>query len=170
MWLKFCADDSSHEADARMEWKLRVIQFSSVPWLIGLSGRHEGQLSRDPLPDISAGGWCKQFWHGRGCPLFDVVYPAFPLPKPWHHPPSKVPWRMVLERLSWRVLCPNHASFHFLTVARCSCGPTRKLVSLCTQSLVLCSKQEIQRLLRHLVLIAWILFSESASRFHVLQP
>ena len=23
-------------------------------------------------------------------------------------PPSKVPWRMVLERLSWRVTCPNH--------------------------------------------------------------
>ena len=22
----------------------------------------------------------EQFWHGQGCPLFDVVYPAFPLP------------------------------------------------------------------------------------------
>ena len=21
-----------------------------------------------------------QFWHGQGCPLFDVVHPAFPLP------------------------------------------------------------------------------------------
>ena len=22
----------------------------------------------------------EQFWHGQGCPLFDVVHPAFPLP------------------------------------------------------------------------------------------
>ena len=47
---------------------------------------------------------------------------------PWCHPPSKVPWRMVLERLSWSVTCPNHASFCFVTVARSdSYGPTRKL-------------------------------------------
>ena len=25
------------------------------------------------------------------------------LRQPWHHPPSKMPWRMVLERLSWHV-------------------------------------------------------------------
>ena len=29
---------------------------------------------------ISAGGPCQQLWHGQGCPLFDVVHPAFPLP------------------------------------------------------------------------------------------
>ena len=29
---------------------------------------------------FSAGGLCEQFWHGLGCPLFDVVHPAFPLP------------------------------------------------------------------------------------------
>ena len=23
---------------------------------------------------------CQQFWHEQGCPLFDVVHPAFPLP------------------------------------------------------------------------------------------
>ena len=23
---------------------------------------------------------CEQFWHGRGCSLFNVVHPAFPLP------------------------------------------------------------------------------------------
>ena len=22
----------------------------------------------------------KQFWHGQGCPLFDVIHPAFPPP------------------------------------------------------------------------------------------
>ena len=41
---------------------------------------HEGRFSRDPLPVFSAGGPCEQLWHGQGCPLFDVVYPAFPLP------------------------------------------------------------------------------------------
>ena len=29
---------------------------------------------------FSAGGPCEQFWHGQGCPLFDVVHAAFPLP------------------------------------------------------------------------------------------
>ena len=42
-------------------------------------------------------------------------------------PPSKVPLGMVLERLSWRETCPNHASFRLLAVSRRgSCGPTRK--------------------------------------------
>ena len=27
---------------------------------------------------FSAGGTCEQFWHGKGCPLLDVVHPAFP--------------------------------------------------------------------------------------------
>ena len=31
-------------------------------------------------PVFSAGGPCEQFWHGQGCPLFDVVYVAFRLP------------------------------------------------------------------------------------------
>ena len=43
---------------------------------------------------------------------------------------------MVLERLSWRMTCPNHMSFILLTVARRgSCGPIRKLILLLTQSL-----------------------------------
>ena len=41
---------------------------------------HEGRFSRDPLPVFSAGDHCEQCWHGQGCPLFDVVLPAFPLP------------------------------------------------------------------------------------------
>ena len=56
-------------------------------------------------------------------------------------PASKVPWRMVLERLLWRVACPYHVRFRLLTDAgRGSCGPTRKLIVLRTTSLVLCSK------------------------------
>ena len=51
--------------------------------------------------------------------------------RPRCRPPSKVPRRMVLERLSWCVTCPNHASFSLLAVARRgSCGPTRKLTLL----------------------------------------
>ena len=41
---------------------------------------HEGRFSRDSLPVFSAGGPCEQFWHCQGCPLFDVVHPAFHLP------------------------------------------------------------------------------------------
>ena len=53
--------------------------FSSIPWLLGSSGGHEGRFGRDPLPVFSAGDHCEQVWHGQECPLFDVVHPAFPL-------------------------------------------------------------------------------------------
>ena len=51
--------------------------------------------------------------------------------RPRRRPPPKVPWRMFLERLSWCVTCPSHASFRLLTVVRRgSCGPTRKVTLL----------------------------------------
>ena len=56
------------------------VHFSSVPWLNELSGGLEERFNRDPLPVFSAQGPCEQFWHGQGCPLFDVVHPAFSLP------------------------------------------------------------------------------------------
>ena len=56
------------------------VRFSSVPGPTGSSGAHEGRFSRDPLPVFSAGDPCEQFWHGQGCSLFDVVYPALPVP------------------------------------------------------------------------------------------
>ena len=46
----------------------------------GSSGGLEGQFSKDPLPELSAGSSCEQFRHGQGCPFFDAIYPAFPLP------------------------------------------------------------------------------------------
>ena len=50
------------------------------------------------------------------------------------HPP-RCPEGWFFERLSWRVTCPNHASFRLLTVARKdSGGLTRKLILLRTQS------------------------------------
>ena len=67
---------------------------------------------------------------------------------------------MVLERLSWCVTCPDQASFSLLTVARIgSCGPTRKLILLQIQSLVVYSKWDMwESFLRHWVSKAWILF------------
>ena len=55
--------------------------FTSVQCLdwLGRLGGHEGWFSRDPLPVFSADGPCEQFWHRQGCPLFDVVHPAFSL-------------------------------------------------------------------------------------------
>ena len=46
---------------------------------LDLLGHGEGVtdiFSRDLLPEFSAGGQGEQFWHGQGCPLFDVVQPA----------------------------------------------------------------------------------------------
>ena len=34
---------------------------------------------------FSAGGPCEQFWQGQGCPIFDFVHPAFPLPTTASH-------------------------------------------------------------------------------------
>ena len=59
-----------------------TVHFRSVQSLdrLGRQGGHEERFSRDPLPVFSVGGPWEQFWHGQGCPLFDVVHPAFSLP------------------------------------------------------------------------------------------
>ena len=59
--------------------KCSVSSVISISWLIGSSGGHEGQFSRDLPPFFSVGGHCKQLWHGQGCPLSDIVQPVFPL-------------------------------------------------------------------------------------------
>ena len=46
----------------------------------GRQGGHDRRYSRDPLPVFSAKGHCEQFCHGQGCPVFDIVHPAFPQP------------------------------------------------------------------------------------------
>ena len=55
--------------------------------------------------------------------------------RPRRRPPSRVPRRVDLERLLWRVACPNRASFRLLTVVRrgsllnrLSCFPDNPLV------------------------------------------
>ena len=55
------------------------VQFSLAPWSIGSSGGHEERFRRDPLPVPFAGSPRELFGYGQGCPLFDVVHPAFPL-------------------------------------------------------------------------------------------
>ena len=67
-----------------MLWVKNYPQFisSSVQSLDWLG--HWGDMwdhSAEILSNLfSAGGHCEQFWHGKGCPLFDVVNPAFPPP------------------------------------------------------------------------------------------
>ena len=80
--------------------------------------------------------------------------------QPQHCSSSKAPRRMILMRLLCSVTCPNCARFHLLAVSRgSSCGSSRKLILLCTQSLVLWSKWEMWRSFqRQLVSKAWILF------------
>ena len=74
----------------------------------------------------------------RDVPFLTLSIQHF-LCRPWRRQHSKVPWGMVLERLSWRVTCYNHVSFRILTVARGgSCGPT-KFILLRTQLFVVCS-------------------------------
>ena len=87
--------------------------FSSVPWPIGSSGGHEGWFSRDPLPVFSAEGPCEQFWHGQGCPLFDLSIQHF-LFWPQHCSPSEVLWRKVLESPLWCVTSSLWSLMHMI--------------------------------------------------------
>ena len=117
-------------------------QFSSVPWLIGLSEGHERWFSMDPLPVFSAGGPCEQFWHRQGCPLFDVVHPAIPLPTTasptiqgapkdgfgeavvvWHAQTMQV---SVSRQLPEEVPVDSHKSWSCSAPSHWSCAPSRR--------------------------------------------
>ena len=56
---------------------------------------------------------------GKIIHYFSVDHPALIFHcRSWRRLTSKVPRNTVLERLSWRVTCPNRASFRLFTVAR----------------------------------------------------
>ena len=84
-------------------------EFNSVQFLdrLGRWGDMKDNSAEILSQFFSAGGPCVQFWHGRGSLLVDVVHLAFPWPTTASPPPSKVPWRVVLDRLAWRMTCSN---------------------------------------------------------------
>ena len=81
-------------------------QFSSFQsldwWLIESSVERDRKFSRNFLQACcTAGGHCGQFWHGQGCPIFDFVPPAFPLPTIALPTLQGALKRQFLKRLSW---------------------------------------------------------------------
>ena len=81
--------------------------FTSVQSLdrSGRRGGHEGPFSRDPL--LTSGGPCEQFGMGRDVLSLTLSIQHL-LCRPRRRPPSRVPRRKVLDRLSWPVLCPKN--------------------------------------------------------------
>ena len=93
----------------------------------------------------------------RDLSSLNVVHPAFPL---LTTASSTLQGAMKDGFGEAVVTCkyPNHANFPLSTVARRdSCGPTRKLILLRTQSLALCSKYEIRRTCGHWSLLLGLL-------------
>ena len=134
-------------------------QFSSDECLDRLGHRRDTRNdSREILfQSVSGRGHCERFWHGQGCPLFDVVHLAFPLPTTTSKATRKDGFVEVLvaRDMPEPCECPSPDtckkldSWCFepsqpqritsgLVARRNSCGPTRKLI-LIYQSLVLCS-------------------------------
>ena len=110
----------------------KAYQFSPAPWPIALLGDMTDDSAEILFQSfllealVSSSGMSREVhslmlsiqhflcWHG-------------------HNLPSKVPWKTVLERMLWHVMCLNHGSFSLLTVARRRFGgPTRKLILLRT--------------------------------------
>ena len=98
------------------------VQFSSLTdWVIGgTSGAFQQRSSKSFLQQAAVSNSTK----GRDVHSLMLSSQHFLCQQQWY-PSSRVPWRIVLERLLWPITCLNHASFCLLTVARRgSCGPT----------------------------------------------
>ena len=121
-----------------------LIQFS--PLTDGVVGGDMRDNSTEIFfQSFSAGGPCEQFRHGQGCPLFDVVHPAFPLPTT----ASPTLQGAMKDGFGEAVVACDMPE-------PCKCS-----------SLGSCQKRFLWT---HLDSKAWILSSESASRVLVLQP
>ena len=94
------------------------------------------------------------------------------LGRPLDRLPSTVPWKMVLDKVSWREMWPYQASFRRLTVARSgSCLPANMVTSCLTNSFVLCSVYEMcSSFLRHLCSKACMRLSRSAVSVQLSHP
>ena len=57
-------------------------------------GEHDRRFDKGLV--FSAGIHGEHFWHWQGCPLFDVVHPAFPC-RPRRHPSCQGALKAVLE-------------------------------------------------------------------------
>ena len=122
-----------HTKVLKERFLIRQYIFSSVPRPIALSGGHEGRFRRDPLPGfflqealVSSSGM------GRDVYSLTLSIQHF-LCRPRRRPPSKVPWSMVLKRLSWCVTRSNRASFRLSTVCQKRFMWTYKEVDLAPQ-------------------------------------
>ena len=69
-------DDQALFQITHQTW-LSISSVQSSPltyWVMGGGGARGTIQQRS-----SSEGPCEQYWHGQGCPVFDVVHPAFPL-------------------------------------------------------------------------------------------
>ena len=149
VWWGFISRLSlAYEADRALK-----ADSTSVHFLYGLSrwggrvGELDGQFSRYPPQVFSAWGHCEHFWHGQGCPLFNVLYPAFPLPTTASPPPpppnlTSLPrcpdgwfwgdcrgaWLAWAIRVffSWQSPVVPQGSRSFSAPSRWSCSPSRR--------------------------------------------
>ena len=110
----------SLEPEADKHWLPKLhntVQFSSAQFLDRLGRRGD---MRDDLAEILFQSSLQEALvscSGMGGDDHSLMLPIQHfLWRPRRGPASKVPWRMVLERLQWHVTCPNHASFRLLTV------------------------------------------------------
>ena len=117
-----------------MYW-ISSVQFS--PWPIRSSVGHERRFKSCFPP---AEGSLEQFWHGQGCPLFDVVHPAFSLPTK-----ASATLQGALQDLFGEavVACDMPQPCKFPSPDSCQkrfMWTARKLILLRNQLLVSCSK------------------------------
>ena len=130
---------------------------------------YDRRYSRDSLPAFSVGGHCEQF--GQGCPLSDVVHPAFPLPTT----ASPTLQGALKDGFGEAVMAcdmPEPGKFPCLNSCQKMLLLTHKKVDLAphpAKGLVL-QVGNAGNFLKQLVSKAWIPFTESASRVHVSQP
>ena len=76
-----CGDSITCNTNRRIIiMRMQSVQFSSVPYTIGSSGGHAAERQQRSSSSLVCRRPCEQFWHGQGCPLFDVVHQAFLLP------------------------------------------------------------------------------------------